>query len=208
MAHPTEFATYQVYQTYHKQVHTSDETVTYQHFGAVSRTSPLEQTALLTGYMTQMINSLQQELDTLGDSWLLRAIIAHELPEVHVLDFSAVAWVYSAIFCPEVTPVPDSRTIPFTSRFTQAAGGLRYADRKARSTTLDLRATDELQPLCQALLMHAGQHRLHEQLHALTEEKNALNSTIHELRDQVFGLERELASLRSAEDNASPSCDK
>lgn len=203
MAQPTEFSTYQLYQTYHKQVHSSDEAVTYLHFGAVSRTSPLTPAELLTTYMQEMINSLITDVNTRGDSWLLRAIIAHELPAIHVLDFSAVAYVYSLVFCPDETPVPDTRTIPYTSRFSRHPGGMRYSDRKARTCTLDLRASDELQPLCQALLMYAAHRSAQDELDRARQERTALNSTINELRDQIFGLERELKALReSTSDNS------
>lgn len=196
MVQANEFATYQLYQTYHKQVHSSDEAVTYLHFGAVSRTSPLSQSELLTNYMQEMINSLLTDVNFHGDSWLLRAIVGHELPAIHVLDFSAVAYVYSTLFCPDEAPVPDTRTIPYTSRFTRAPGGMRYDDRKTRTCTLDLRTTDELQPLCHALLMYARHRAMQDQLDSLTQERAALNSTINELRDQLFGLERELKAAR------------
>lgn len=199
MAQPTEFATYQLYQTYHKQVHASDEGATYLHFGAVNRTSPLSQSELLTGYMQQMIGSLLEDMNTRGDCWLLRAIAAHELPAIHVLDYSAVAYVYTAVFCPEEAPVPDTRTIPYTSRFTRAPGGMRYTDHNARTCTLDLRATDELQPLCQALLMHARNRAMQAQLDTLVRERNALGSTINELRDRIFGLEHALAAAQAAQ---------
>lgn len=192
-----DFATYQVYQTYHKQVHVSRETHTYDHFAA-SRASELRQNELLTAYMQEMINAILQDVNERGDCWLLRAIVSHELPAIHVLDHSAIAYVYTAAFCPEETPRLDSRSIPYTGGFTASPGGLLYSDRRAKAFTLDLRSSEELHPLCHALLMYAGQQAMKAQVSRLTEEKNALHSQITRLNDQLLGLQRELASVHRA----------
>lgn len=197
MAQPPDHATSLLYETYHAPVSVMRDARTYDHFAsAYSRT--LRQQELLTTYMTQMLRALQEDLDTRGDCWLLRAIVNREIPAIHLLDHSAIAYVYTTLFTPEETPRLDSRSIPFTSTFSRSTGGMLYSDRRARSFILDLRSDAMLHPLCHALLMYAAQKARERDLQRLTEEKNALSSRITLLSDRILGLERDLASVRSA----------
>jgi len=199
MAQVHEHHTHQLYQEYHQCVHTTEEMQTYMHFGAVSRTNAASQTELLTGYMKAMIEAINHDINHLGECWLLQAILGHELPAIHVLDYSALVYVHTAIFTPEETPRLNTRSIPFTSEFSRSAGGLLYTDPKAPGCTVDIRHEWLLHHLCRALWLHAQKKALLQRIEAFEGERSALHSQITGLTDRVFGLERELNQLRTAE---------
>jgi len=199
MVQLSEHATFQVYQTYHTPVHISSVTQTYDHFSA-GRATPQPQAQLLTGYMQAMIDALQADLNHQGDCWLLRAIVNHDLPAIHLLDHSAIAYVYSTIFTPEETPRLDARSIPYTSGYSRSAGGMLYADRRAKGCVIDLRTSDTLHLICHALLIYADRKALSNEVQRLTDEKNALSSRITQLSDRILGLEHELAAARSTQE--------
>lgn len=195
MAQQLDHATCQLYETYHAPVSILRDARTYDHFASAhSRT--LRQPELLSAYMEQMINALLADVNHQGDCWLLRAIVNHEIPAIHLLDHSAILYVYASLFAPEELPRLDARSIPFSSSFSSTPGGMLYTDRRARSTVLDLRSNDLLHPICHTLLMYAGRKAGADALQRLQEEKNALNSRITQLSDRILGLERELAALR------------
>ena len=196
MVQLSEHATLQVYQTYHTQVHISRDAQTYDHFSA-GRTTPQPQAQLLTGYMQAMISALLDDLNHQGDCWLLRAIVNHELPAIHLLDHSAIAYVYSTIFTPDETPRLDARSIPYSSGYSRSAGGMLYADRRAKGCVIDLRSSDALHLICHALLMYAAHKALADEVRRLTDEQTALNSCITQLNDRILGLERDLAASRT-----------
>ena len=100
MAQVHEHHTHQLYQEYHQCVHTTEEVQTYMHFGAVSRTNAASQTELLTGYMKAMIEAINHDINHLGECWLVQAILGHELPAIHVLDYSALVHVHTSLFSP------------------------------------------------------------------------------------------------------------
>ncbi len=193
MAQLLDHATLQLYRTYHQQVFASRDTHTYDHFSS-GKAREMRQEALLTTYMQEMVNALLADVNTRGDCWLLRAIVTHELPAIHLLDHSAIAYVYATLFTPEEAPRLDTRSIPYTSGWSRSAGGMLYSDKRARSCIIDLRSSDVLHLLCHALLMYAAQKTQTDDIRRLTEEKNALNSRITQLNDQILGLQRELAA--------------
>ena len=195
MAQLADHATRLLYDAYHAPVNVQRDVRTYDHF-ATGHARTMRQQELLTTYMEQLVRALREDLTTRGDCWLLRAIVNHELPAIHLLDHSAIACVYASIFTPEESPQPDSRSIPYTSAYSSSAGGMLYTDRRARSFILDLRSDAVLHLLCHALLAYAAQHAGDRLIRQLTDEKNALNSHITALTDQLLGLERELAALR------------
>ncbi len=199
MAQAHEHHTYQLYQEYHQCVHTSEGIQTYMHFGAVSRTNAASQTELLTGYMKAMIEAISHDVNHLGNCWLLQAILGHELPSIHVLDYSALVYVHTAVFTPEETPRLNTRSIPFTGEFSRSAGGLLYTDPKAPSCTVDVRQEWLLHHLCRALQLHAQKKALLQRIAAFDEERSALHSQIAGLTDQVFGLKRELSQTRTSQ---------
>lgn len=198
MAQYHEHLTYQLYQSYHKCVHSTPEVQTYMHFGAVSRTHAASQTELLTGYMKAMVESILADMSRFGDCWLLRAILGYALPAIHLLDFSAILYVYTSVFDPERKPRLNTRSIPYTEAFSRSAGGMRYTDSRALSCTVDLREEQMIHHLCRSLLLHASQHVLQAQLDAFERERIALKSQITGLKDRIFGLERELAAAQKA----------
>lgn len=195
MAQLLDHATCQVYETYHTPVSVLRDARTYDHF-ASGHSRTMRQPELLTTYMEQMINALLQDVNHQGDCWLLRSIVNHDIPAIHLLDHSAIACVYAMLFTPEEAPRPDTRSIPYSSGFSTTPGGMLYTDRRARSCVLDLRSDDLLHPLCHALLMYAERKAAADALEGMQEEKNALNSRITQLNDRILGLERELAALR------------
>ena len=195
MAQMRDHATYQLYETYHAPVHVLRDVRTYDHFASAhSRT--LRQAELLTAYMQQLLEAIRSDVNERGDCWLLRAIVSRELPAIHLLDHSAIACVYAEFFTPEEAPVPDSRSIPYSSAYSSSAGGMLYTDRRARTCVLDLRSDSMLHPLCHALLMHAARKEMERSVFRLTEEKNALGSRITQLSDRILGLERDLAQAQ------------
>ena len=198
MAQPHEFLTYQLYQEYHKRVHSTREMDTYMHFGAVSRTNAASQTELLTGYMKAMIESIINDMNRFGDCWLLQAILGHELPAVHVLDYSALVYVHTSVFHPEDRPRLNTRSIPYTSEFSSSSGGLLYADPHAPSYTVDIREERLLHHQCRALQLNAQKKALLARIEATGNDKTALNSQIAGLKDQIFGLEHDLTEARAA----------
>lgn len=198
MAQTHEYLTYQLYQEYHKRVHSTRDMDTYMHFGAVSRTNAATQTELLTGYMKSMIESIINDMNRFGDSWLLQAILGRELPAVHVLDYSALVYVHTSVFHPDDRPRLNTRSIPYTSEFSGSAGGLLYADPKAPSYTVDIRDERLLHHQCRALQLNAQRKALLARIDASGGEKTALNSQIAGLKDQIFGLEHDLANARAA----------
>ena len=191
MAQPLDHATYQLYETYHTPVHVMRDMRTYDHF-ASAYSHTIRQVELLTSYMQEMINALLQDVNEKGDCWLLRSIISHDLPSIHLLDHSAIAYVYTLLLAPEETPTLDTRSIPYSSAFSRSAGGMLYADRHARACVIDQRTDELLHPLCHALLMYAREKALHAECARLEAEKTALNSRITQLNDQILGLERDL----------------
>lgn len=197
MLQPIHHATYRLYETYHLPVNVQRDRSTYDHF-ASSYSRSLRQEELLTAYLTEMTAAIREDIESNGDCWLLRAIVTGEVPTIHLLDHSAIACVYAALFTPEEAPTPDARTIPFSSAFSASAGGMRYADRRARTSVIDLRTDAMLHPLCHALLASASMHALKAENAALREEALHLNSRITGLMDQILGLERSLAALRPA----------
>lgn len=195
MAQLLDHATCQIYETYHASVSVLHDRRTYDHF-ASGHSRMLRQQELLPAYMEQMINGLLHDLNSLGDCWLLRAIVNHDLPSIHLLDHSAILYVYATLFAPEELPRLDTRSIPFTTDFSSTPGGMLYADRRARTTVIDLRSNDLLHPICHTLLMYAACKAGTDAMQRLQEEKNALNSRITQLNDRILGLERELAALK------------
>lgn len=198
MAQPHEHRTYQLYQEYHQRVHSTQDVQTYMHFGAVSRTNAASQTELLTGYMKSMIESIIHDMNHFGDCWLLQAILGHEMPAIHVLDYSALNYVHTSVFTPEEKPRLNTRSIPYTSAFSASSGGLLYTDPKAPSYTIDIREERLLHHQCRALQLHAQKKALLACIDAFDSEKAALNSQIAGLKDRIFGLERELTEARAA----------
>lgn len=193
MAQQLDHATYQIYETYHAPVNVLRDRRTYDHFASgYSRT--LRQAELLPDYMEQMIKGLLKDLDNQGDCWLLRAIINHELPAIHLLDHSAILYVYARLFDPDELPRLDTRSVPFSGDFSSTPGGMLYTDRRARSTTLDLRQNELLHPICHALLMYAAYKAGNDAVADLQKENMNLRSRITQLNDQKLGLERQLAS--------------
>ena len=195
MAQLLDHATYQLYETYHTPVNILNDRRTYDHF-ASGHSRTLRQPELLPTYMEQMINAILADVNNRGECWLLRAIVTHELPSIHLLDHSAIACVYALLFTPEEAPRPDTRSIPYSSGFSTTPGGMLYTDRRARACVLDLRSDELLHPLCHALLMYAECKAGRDAVQRLMEEQNALNSRITQLTDHILGLERELAALR------------
>lgn len=198
MAHFLDHATYQLYQSSHRQVHASRDTLTYDHFSA-SRSADVRQPELLTGYLQSMIDALLSDLHQRGDCWLLRAIVSHELPAIHLLDHSAIAYVYSTLFTPAETPRLNGRSIPYSGTFSHSAGGMLYTDRRARTCAIDLRGNDTLHLICHTLLMYADRQALARDVERLEAEKTALGSRITQLSDRILGLEHELATRPHAE---------
>lgn len=197
MTQPIEHATRELYDAYHLPVNVQRDKRTYDHFASAhSRTMRQEQ--LLTTYMEQMIAAITGDVTTRGDCWLLRAIVQQELPAIHLLDRSAIACVYARIFTPDEQPRPDMRTIPFSAAFSPSAGGMRYADRHARTAVIDLRTDAALHPLCHALLAHARALAREQAAQKLQEEALALNHRITALQDRLLGQERELHRLEAA----------
>lgn len=190
-----DHATSQLYETYHAPVSVLQDVRTYDHF-ASGHSRTLRQPELLTAYMEQMITAIIQDVNHQGDCWLLRAIVSHDIPAIHLLDHSAILYVYATLFAPEELPRLDTRSIPFSTGFSRTPGGMLYTDRRARSTVLDLRANELLHPICQTLLMYAANKAGEDAITRLQEEKQALNSRITQLSDRILGLERELAVLR------------
>ena len=203
MPQPIHHATYRLYQTYHLPVNVQRDRSTYDHF-ASSYSRSLRQEELLTAYLTEMTAAIREDVEQRGDCWLLRAIVTGELPTIHLLDHSAIACVYASLFTPEEAPIPDARTIPFSGAFSVSAGGMRYADRRARACVIDLRADAMLHPLCHALRASATMHALKAENAALREESLRQNSRITGLMDQLLGLERELAALQPTPDAPPP----
>ena len=195
MAQLLDHTTYQIYETYHTPVSILRDARTYDHF-ASGHSRTLRQPELLAAYMEQMINAIMQDVNHQGDCWLLRAIVSHEIPAIHLLDHSAILYVYATLFAPEELPRLDARSIPFSSGFSSTPGGMLYADRRARSTVLDQRSNELLHPICHTLLMYARHKAAENAMLRLQEDKNALNSRITQLNDRILGLERELAALR------------
>lgn len=206
MPQPSIHATRLLYDTYHAPVYVQRDLRTYDHF-ASAHARTMRQQELLTTYMSRMLHALQEDLNTRGDCWLLRAIVQHELPAIHLLDHSAIACVYAMIFTPEEALQPDSRSIPYTSTFSRSPGGMLYTDHRARSFILDLRSDDVLHLICHALLMYAASKARDNDVQRLTSEKNALASHITLLSDRILGLERELALLRSAQPTGEAAAD-
>lgn len=198
MPQPSIHATRLLYDTYHAPVYVQRDMRTYDHF-ASAHARTMRQQELLTTYMSQMLHALQEDLNTRGDCWLLRAIVQHELPAIHLLDHSAIACVYAMTFTPEEALRPDSRSIPYTSTFSRSPGGMLYSDRRARSFILDLRSNDVLHLLCHALLMYAACKARDNDVQRLAGEKNSLASQITQLNDRILGLERELANLHNTQ---------
>ena len=193
MAQPLDHATFQLYQSSHRQVYASRDTLTYDHF-SLSRSADVRQAELLTSYMQSMIDALLSDLNQQGDCWLLRAIVSHELPAIHLLDHSAIAYVYSTLFTPEETPTLTGRSIPYSSEFSYSAGGMLYSDRRARTCVIDLRGNGTLHLICHALLMYADRQALLREMQRLEAEKTSLSSRITQLSDRILGLERELTA--------------
>lgn len=198
MAQPLDHATFQLYQSSHRQVYASRDTLTYDHF-SISRSADVRQAELLTSYLQSMIDALFSDLNQRGDCWLLRAIVSHELPAIHLLDHSAIAYVYATLFTPEETPLLNGRSIPYSGAFSYSPGGMLYTDRRARTCVIDLRGNGTLHLLCHALLMYADRQTLVQKVQRLESEKNALGSRITQLSDHILGLERELAARPQAE---------
>lgn len=198
MAQAHEFNTYQVYQRYHKLIHSSHEMQNYMHFGAIPRTNAPSQTEFLPGYLKEMIEGLINDINQFGDSWLLQMILCRSLPAVHVLDHSAIHYVHTAIFAPDDKPKLTNKWIPFTNMYSESVGGLQYADPKATSFTVDIRGESLLHYLAHALQLYAQKKELQKQIAAFVGERAALNSQIAGLKDELFGLRRELESLQNA----------
>lgn len=192
MAQPLDHATYQLYETYHTPVHVMRDVRTYDHF-ASTYSHTIRQVELLTAYMREMSNAILQDVNEKGDCWLLRSIINHDLPSIHLLDHSAIAYIYTLLLAPDETPTLDTRSIPYSSAFSRSSGGMLYADRHARACVIDQRTDELLHPLCHALLMYAKEKAIHTECARLEAEKTALNSRITQLSDQILGLERDLA---------------
>ncbi|MBR3763895.1 MAG: hypothetical protein IKK57_05000 [Clostridia bacterium] len=198
MPQPIHHATYRLYETYHLPVNVQRDRSTYDHFASAYSRS-LRQEELLTSYLTAMTDAIREDIRHNGDCWLLRAIVTGEVPTIHLLDHSAIACVYAALFTLEEAPVPDGRIIPFSGAFSASAGGMRYADRRARTCVIDLRTDAMLHPLCHALRATASMHTLQAENAALREEALRQNSRITALMDQILGLERSLAALQPAD---------
>ena len=197
----TDHATWQLYETYHTPVNVRRDLRTYDHFSSLTARQ-MRQENLLTTYLTQMIAAIREDIDTRGDCWLLQDILTREVPAIHLLDHSAIAYVYATVFTPEEAPQPDQRTIPYSAAYSTSVGGMRYADRRARTCVIDLRCDDTLHPLCHALRMCAERQREHNQVLALTQERTALLSRITQLQDRILGLEHDLARFAPAEPTA------
>lgn len=201
MAQLPDHATSQLYEKYHTQVYAHRDTRTYDHF-ASGHSRTLRQAELLPGYFQELINAILSDLHTMGDCWLLRAVVNHELPAIHLLDHSAIAYVYTSLFSPEELPRLDTRSIPYSSSYSTSAGGMLYADRRARSCVIDLRCDEVLHPLCHALRMYASRKTLQDEIDRLNKENNALHSQITQLNDRILGLEFDCAARRIAENSA------
>lgn len=197
MHQPIEHATRELYETYHVPVNVQRDKRTYDHFASAHSRS-LRQEQLLTAYMEQMIAAIARDVSTRGDCWLLRAIVQQELPAIHLLDRSAIACVYASIFTPDEQPRLDMRSIPYSAAFSSSAGGMRYADRHARTAVIDLRTDAALHPLCHALLTHARALACERQVAQLQEDALALNHRINALCDQLLGQEHTLHQLEQA----------
>lgn len=197
MLQPTDELTLQLYETFHVSVNVQRDRRTYDHFtSAHSRTMRQEQ--LLTTYLEQMTDAIREEISNSGNCWLLRAIIQQELPAIHLLDRSAIALVYASVFTPDEMPRLDARTIPYSASYSPSAGGMRFADRHARTTTIDLRTDAALHPLCHALLAYAQSLKQEAAVHLLEQQALDLQHHINSLRDHILGQERDIFTLEQA----------
>ncbi|MBQ2953711.1 MAG: hypothetical protein IJE07_09175 [Clostridia bacterium] len=194
MNQPADQATLEVYQLYHVPVNVQRDRRTYDHFASAhSRT--LRQEQLLTTYLQEMVAAITREVNEGSTCWLLQAIVRQELPAIHLLDRSAIACVYASVFTPQELPRLDTRSIPYSSAFSSSPGGMRYADRNARTAIVDLRADAALHPLCHALLAHA---RASEQALAASrsgEEARQMHHQLISAYDDALGLRQEIARL-------------
>lgn len=190
-------ATYQLYETYHIPVNVQRDLRTYDHFSS-NHSRTLRQEELLTGYLAKMIAAIRQDLNARGDCWLLRAIVQREVPAIHLLDHSAIAYVYASLFTPDELPRLDTRTIPYSSAYSASAGGMRFADRHAKGCVIDLRSDAMLHLLCHALLMYAEKKVMELQIAQLLESHNTLMGQITQLNDSVMGLQHQLMLATAA----------
>lgn len=197
MAQDQEFRTYQLYQRYHKLVYNTRDNQTYMHFGNVARAG-LNPTEVLISYIKSMIEDIIKDINSLGDCWLLRAAADRLLPTVHVLDYSAIMYVYDSIFNPSQRPRLDTRSVPYTASLTGTPGGLLYRDPRTFEFSLDNRTGSSLGVICTSLLAYAQSRSLQHQLTAFEHERNTLNSQINHLKDEALGLQHELQATRAA----------
>ena len=187
--------TKRIYERYHGSATNRGALLNYQHFSAV-RVELISQAQLFTDYLREMIDGVVRELETGYTCWLLRAVTQGALQAVHVLDYSAIMYVYNTVVRPGREPRLDTRWIPYTSRFSDSVAGLMYNDSRIARFTVDLRTDAAFVKACAALLDYAAQHgtpassaddadALRAQLAALTAENAALRQALKE-RDNLI----------------------
>ncbi len=197
MPQSIEHATWQLYETFHIPVNVRRDLRTYDHFSSAHARS-LRQEQLLTTYFTQMVDAIRRDLETQDGCWLLEAILQREIPAIHLLDHSAIAYVYAAMFTPDELPRLDAFSIPFSSAYSSSPRGMRYADRHARSCVIDLRSDDMLHIICRTLLMHAALRTRERMTDDMRQEILRLHSIITQLQDQLLGISCQLDAARKA----------
>lgn len=197
MAQDQDFRTYELYQKYHKLIYNTRDNQTYSYFANVAREMSLNQPDVLIGYIKSLIEDIIKDINTYGDCWLLQAIVNKTLPAIHVLDYSAVLYVYDSVFAPARRQTLNTRNVPYTASLASTPGGLLYRDPRTAGLPLDNRSVSDFDTKCTALLMHARNKMMEAGNKALKTQVAALNDQVAALKDQLQDMQSALVDQAS-----------
>lgn len=197
MAQDQEFRTYELYQKYHKLIYSTRDNQTYSYFANFAREMAVNQPDVLIGYIKGLIEDIIKDINTHGDCWLLQAIVSKTLPAIHVLDYSAVLYVFDSVFAPTRRQTLNTRAVPYTTSLSNTPGGLLYRDPRTAGLPLDNRNVSDFDTKCTALLMYAKNKQIEASNKALHNQVDALNEKVASLSNQLQDMQAALVDQAS-----------